>query len=525
LAERLTPPDRVADVRRLRGAAAEYRLLSGDYDTAFSLLESVASLAPPGPDLAEALLRLGRALVIHDQERRAVEVLTQAVREEAIPVEIQSSIHMWRSTALASLGDLPAALGDAEEALRLARSVDDPDALADALTALVATQVWLGLGLDQALVSQALELEASTAPRSVARRSSFRVASLLARTGEIDESRSRFTSLLIEAVGSGDDDADGRLHAELGWVEFLAGDWVASLDHLRKSVVLAPVEGSRLGALALVEAHLGEAEAASSHALEATQAYTRSGAVEAELLARSALGALELSLGNASGARDHLERAWQIHRLAGFGEPAMFPFVADHVMALIEVGADAEATEVVEWLEERGRVLERPWAVAVAARSRASLAATDGDIPAALEALTVALQAHERLPMPFELGRTKVIVGSILRRGKQKKSPREVLEEALAIFERLGARLWIARAQAELDRIGGRRRVKELTAVEERVARLARAGRTNREIAATLFMSVRTVEGHLSHIYAKLGIRSRTELAVFFDPEDEDPHP
>ena len=355
LAERLTPPDHVADVRRLRAAAAEYHLLSGDYDTASSLLESVVSIAPPGPDMAEALLRLGRALVIRDQERRAVEVLTQAVREDAIPVEVRSSIHMWRSTALASLGDLPAALGDAEEALRLARSVDDPDALADALTALVATQVWLGQGIDHALMKQALELEASTEPRSVARRPSFRVANLLARTGEIDESRSICTELLAEAVDSGDDDAGGRLHAELGWVEFLAGDWVASLDHLRKSVVLAPVQGSRLGALALVEAHRGEADAARSHAMEAMEAHTRSGAVDAELLALSALGALELSLGNASGARDHLERAWQVHRLAGFGEPAMFPFVADHAMALIEVGANAEATEVVEWLEERGR--------------------------------------------------------------------------------------------------------------------------------------------------------------------------
>jgi DNA-binding CsgD family transcriptional regulator len=523
LAERLTPSDRVADIRRLRGAAAEYRMLSGDYATAFSLLESVVSIAPPGPDLAEALLRLGRALVIRDDERRSVDVLTQALAEDAIPADVRSSLHMWRSTALSSLGDLPAALHDAEEALRLARSADDPDALADALTALIAAQVWLGQGVDRTLATQAIELEASTEPRSVARRPSISLADLLAKTGEIEESRSTCTSLLDEAVGSGDDDAAGRLHAELGWIEFLAGDWVASLEHLRKSVVLSPVQGSRLGALALVEAHRGEADAATSHAMEAMEAHTRSGAVDAEILALSALGALELSLGNASGARDQLERAWQVHRLAGFGEPAMFPFVADHAMALIELGANDEAGEVVAWLEERGRALQRPWAIAVAARCRAMLAANDGDLRAAFEALTVALEAHERVQMPFERGRTLMVQGSIRRRDRQKKSARASLDEAISIFERLGARSWIALAHAERARIGGRRRVTELTAVETRVAKLAAAGRTNREIAATLFMSVRTVEGHLSHIYAKLGLRSRTELSLFFDPREDEP--
>jgi DNA-binding CsgD family transcriptional regulator len=153
------------------------------------------------------------------------------------------------------------------------------------------------------------------------------------------------------------------------------------------------------------------------------------------------------------------------------------------------------------------------------------LAANDGDLPAAFEALTVALEVHERVQMPFERGRTLMIQGSIRRRDKQKKSARESLDEAISIFERLGARSWVVLGHAERARIGGRRLVRELTAVERRVAKLAAAGRTNREIAATLFMSVRTVEGHLSHIYRKLGLRSRTELSLFFDPEDEDPQP
>jgi ATP/maltotriose-dependent transcriptional regulator MalT len=524
LAERLTPPDRVEEVLRLRSAAAEYRLLAGDYGRAVTLLESVTSAAPPGPQRARAFLDLGQILIVRDEERRAVDVLAQALDETGVGRAALSSIHAWRSYALASLGELHAAMRDADEALQLARSAGDAGALADSLMALASTQVWLGLGIDRALMTRARELESTSLPRSISQRSSFRLANMLSKTGAIEESRSMCASLLVEAVDTGDEDAGGLLRSELGWIEFLAGGWEASLDHLTRASGLAANHGARLGALALLEAHLGDADAARSHAKEAMDASARSGAVDAEILAMSALGALELSLGNAPGAHDHLERAWQLHRRAGFGEPAMFPFVADHAVTLIELGAADAAQEVVGWLEERGRVLERPWALAVAARARALLAAGEGNFPAAFEALTLALETHDRLPMPFERGRTLVVLGSVRRRAKQKRPARESLEEAIEIFERLGARAWIDRARAELARIGGRRAVAgKLTPAEERVAKLAVAGRTNREIAETLFMSVRTVEGTLSHIYAKLGIRSRTELAVFTDPDNEPP--
>jgi DNA-binding CsgD family transcriptional regulator len=127
--------------------------------------------------------------------------------------------------------------------------------------------------------------------------------------------------------------------------------------------------------------------------------------------------------------------------------------------------------------------------------------------------------------MPFELGRTMLVLGTIRRRAKQKRPAREALEEALGNFERLGAPLWANKARAELARIGGRRAAGgRLTEAEARVAKLAAAGRTNREIANALFMSVRTVEGHLSRAYAKLGVRSRTELALYIDAIEQSPH-
>jgi DNA-binding NarL/FixJ family response regulator len=92
---------------------------------------------------------------------------------------------------------------------------------------------------------------------------------------------------------------------------------------------------------------------------------------------------------------------------------------------------------------------------------------------------------------------------------------------ALADFEQVGARTWVEKARSELGRIGGRTRAEGLTPAERRVAALVAEGRTNREVAAALVLGERTVETHLSHIYAKLGVRSRTELARRFRPGEQ----
>ena len=108
-------------------------------------------------------------------------------------------------------------------------------------------------------------------------------------------------------------------------------------------------------------------------------------------------------------------------------------------------------------------------------------------------------------------------IASIRLRAKRRAAARTTLGEALASFEQLGAAIWIERAKSELGTIGGRTREEGLTAAEQRVAALVAEGRTNREVAAALFLGERTVASHLTHIYAKLGIRSRTELARVLD--------
>ena len=153
------------------------------------------------------------------------------------------------------------------------------------------------------------------------------------------------------------------------------------------------------------------------------------------------------------------------------------------------------------------------WELAGAARCRGLLAAAVGDHEEAVALLEAAVAKHESVGDPFGRARALLALGIVRRRGRQKRAAREAMEAALAGFEQLGAATWVEKARAELGSIGGRTREEGLTPAERRVAALVAEGRTNREVAAALFLGERTVETHLSHVYAKLGIRSRTELA------------
>jgi DNA-binding NarL/FixJ family response regulator len=159
---------------------------------------------------------------------------------------------------------------------------------------------------------------------------------------------------------------------------------------------------------------------------------------------------------------------------------------------------------------------------AVGARCRAMLLAAQGDIQAANRAIERALAEHERVPMPFERARTQLLAGQLQRRQRQKDQAATTLREALKTFEDLNVRLWADRARAELARADvGTRRMSNLSPSEQRVAELAASGMTNRDVAAALFISPKTVESNLARIYRKLGIHSRAELGRHMGHSDQ----
>ena len=180
-----------------------------------------------------------------------------------------------------------------------------------------------------------------------------------------------------------------------------------------------------------------------------------------------------------------------------------------------------QAEELVTTLERNGARLDHPWMTAVGARCRSMMLAARGDLDGAEGAALRALVEHQTLAAPFERARTQLLLGQLQRRMRHRQAARITIEEALTTFERLGTPIWVARAAAELARIHLLRgHDSELTAAERRVAELAATGMTNKDVAAALFISPKTVESNLGRVYRKLGIRTRVELGRRLSADD-----
>jgi DNA-binding CsgD family transcriptional regulator len=220
-------------------------------------------------------------------------------------------------------------------------------------------------------------------------------------------------------------------------------------------------------------------------------------------------------------AVESLRAAWEHTRGERVDDPGTFPVAPDLVEALVELGEHDEAAAVTARLHELAAQQEHPWGLATAKRSAAliRLASPTYDEDAAAE-LTQAAAAYGELGLHFERARSLLVLGRAQRRLKKWGAARDSLEQAAAAFDEIGSRGWADEARSELARVGARRPqpAGELTKSERRVVDLAAAGLANKEIARTLHVTVHTVEVHLSHAYAKLGVRSRAQLAGRLSP-------
>ena len=302
-------------------------------------------------------------------------------------------------------------------------------------------------------------------------------------------------------------------------LETLAGRWDLAGHYAEQGCAAAlssgatfPLASIRAGR-AILRACRGEIAGARSDADAAIEIGRRGGWYLPPLWGAHAHALLQLSLGDAAGAHQALEPLTNMLLRAGARHVVVPRMLPDDIEAMTRLGALADAERLLQPFEDMARTRELGLARATAARCRALVSSARGQQDAAIAALSEAFAAHDRLGMPFELGRTLLAAGQVHRRARHKMEARAHLDAARDLFQRLGAPRWVERTAEELSRLGlSRARPTGLTAAEQRVAELAAAGHTNREIAEELFMGLRTVEAHLTTIYGKLGTRRRTQL-------------
>ena len=269
-----------------------------------------------------------------------------------------------------------------------------------------------------------------------------------------------------------------------------------------------------LSGLAWLHARRGREEECRAHVAEALALCEQLGTRLHQVWASSALGDLALGLGDAAGAAAQFEIQQQLLGELGITDVDLMPG-AELVDAYLRLDCADDAHRIGVDYQAAARAKGQPWSLARALRSQ-GLLAVNGDIA---EHFDQALAYHEQTLDAFETARTRLAYGERLRRARNRVLAREQLRGAVETFERLGARPWAERARAELAATGAtlRRRdpstVDELTPQEMQIALALAGGKTTRETAAALFLSPKTIEYHLRHVYDKLGIHSREELA------------
>lgn len=520
-AAQLTPGGEARGRRLLSAGRAAYT--GGQLETADRLVRDAAGLLGGNPALrAEAEHLWGRVQTAQGEFRSAALRLEDgAARIEPIDPEraalmladafvpwLELGEHARADQAAARAWDLPWPRGGHTE---LALSLALGDVLAPQGRFSEAIELWL----------RGAEVPADDDPEALCR-----IAEAIFSAGEHERARAAAERAVERARETS---ALGVLPVALGVLVFAdlrTGKLRDAAGAAGEAVDLVRALGQQgelsdaLARLAWVEAMLGREEECRRHAAEGMKLFA--GIDYDGPTSGPALGLLELGLGRPSEAVEAFEftkrgRGERMRADAMAPRPVLVNLIEAYVRAGRPDDARGDLTELTRQAEACGL----PFAQAAAARTR-------GIVEGAEQHFLAALAWHERQPNTFERGRTLLCYGELLRREKRRADARSRLRAALADFEESGAATWAERARSELRATGerARRRVDDtrdkLTPQELQVAGLVAEGLTNREIAARLFLSPKTIETHIRHAFQKLGVRSRTELAVAVSSENRE---
>jgi DNA-binding CsgD family transcriptional regulator len=511
---RLTPPGSPEYPGRLL-ALARCHIAAGDLARAGELLAPRLTDLPPGPERGRAHVMLGESASAVAEEAHLDQALAEAGDDDGLRVHALARKAMV--LAVSMVERLSQAEHAADEAARIARHGGDEhggnEMRIRALTAQAWTRVLRGFPVDDLRQSAPEPLATMNGMQDAAVDRAFGVR--LAFRGEVEQARAVFERLR----GWSDDHGDplGNLAAtvQLCELNLRAGDVRQAgllMEELEQWSGLADVRTMSARMRALLAAVTGIPAEAARHA-----AVVRDGAEPSSLRwdwleATRAAGIAALLDDDPDQAASLLGAVWEHTEREHVDEPGAFPTAGDLVEALVRCGQADRASAVAGRLRSLAAQQQHPWAGVTAKRCAAMLHLTAGE---AAQELTEAAAGYAGLGLRFEQARTLLVLGQQQRASRKRGAARESLTLAQREFDALGCAGWSAQAAAELGRVSGRRPGDDtLTASESRVVELAALGLPNKEIASRLYVSVYTVEAHLSHAYAKLGVHSRAQLAA-----------
>ena len=524
-ARRVTPEDRPQDAHRRALSQIVNLTSAGEVSRARNLLDELVAGLPAGRDRAEILLE--RVFVEDDDPTSNEAVLRQALEEAGEDEVLRAQVLDVLGWRLAQYrGDLEAGLRCAREAVAIADRRGDPELQMLTWTSLAVIESLSGRPQPDRL-QRAVEIteQIDAPPQWAGPRVWLGKQELW--EGDLASSERRFRELHEETLTRGTEFRRPFALFDLSLVACARGE----IDRAERYAVEG-IEGARDAEdsftewwlqypLALAAAWRGDAARARDAADRLLLRATERGERPTIVRAKGVLGLLALSEGDVARAAPELSDAAELLAAMGVEHPGAFGVLPDAVEAAVRIGDVDAATDLSALLERQARTTG-PWATAASARARGWVSMGRGEAGATVDAFTEAANEFERLGFRPDAARSLLGAGSALLRAGQPSAALDALTDARDRFAGFGAELWERRTEEQMERAAPGHSRGELTRTERRVAALVAQGMRNREIAASLFMSVPTVEAHLTRTYRKLGIRSRTELARLVTAGDVD---
>lgn len=488
----------------------------------------------PAPHVAGAL-RCGLVYALTWQGK-AREALRHAVLDPEEHLDERDAVLLRAEAAVASVFafDFKAGAAHAASAIEEARRLGHPLAHCHALTAQAWVATFAGRPRDAVVFAREAVEIADGSPNSEANfaHPRFFTAIPLLWTDRLEEAHEALTSGLRVAEGLGLAWSLPLYHAFLGAEGFISGDWDGAIAECEAALAIADEVGLHVGViaatsawLASIQLHRGDLPAAERTLATALGRI----AVTGPQLGMGVLNWARALLHEARNELDEalavLQAAWDLYMAGGLESddlstrPITDPWTAmTFVRLCVEAGDRQRAATVLFAIDEQAVAAPTPFMQGQALRCRA-LVEQDADL------MLEAVESYRASPRPHELGAACEDAGTLLAGADRREEAVSLWEEAVGLYTRLGADRDVARAVARLRAVGVKRGSRRphvratsgwdsLTETEHRVVALVAQRLSNPEVAERLFISRYTVESHLKHIYRKLGLSSRLELAA-----------